>query len=69
MGEITIKANATDKSGIDKVLFYVDNELLFEDNEEPYEYTYDGKHEIKVVAYDAFENYAEEKISIYVINI
>ena len=61
IGKTTIVANAEDDSGIEKVEFYINGNLVGEDNEEPYEYDlrkvkifrrFVRKHTINVIAYD-----------------
>jgi hypothetical protein len=62
VGKIDIKVDVTDEEGIDRVEFFLDNESLFIDEDEPYEYTIEKigafrtllprKHNIKVVAWD-----------------
>jgi hypothetical protein len=72
VGKINITVEATDDSGIDRVLFMVCQELLYNDTEAPYEYEYDGSfgsHTLSVIAYDTFGNFAEADMPIYVINI
>jgi len=68
-GVVTIKANANDNEGIDRVEFFVDNVLLGKDTIFPYEllwntdnYTYSSVHTIKAIAYDKVGNYAESDI-------
>jgi len=61
VGRTKIVAEAFDDSGIEKVEFYIDDNLVGEDNEEPYEYTFRKvkllkrvirNHTISVIAYD-----------------
>lgn len=62
IGKTTVVAEAEDDSGIEKVEFYIDDELQHADTEAPYEYTltklsffkelFFHKHKITVVAYD-----------------
>jgi len=62
VGKIDIKLDVEDDDGIDRVDFFLDNESLYTDEEEPFEYTIEKsgsfrkilprKHTIKVVAYD-----------------
>jgi len=76
LGElVTIKVNTTDKSGILKVDFYIDNSKVFSDTTSPYEYewntttTTDSEHTIKVTSYDMNENFTEtEPITVTVDN-
>ncbi|HEC87475.1 MAG TPA: hypothetical protein ENI49_06415, partial [Thermoplasmatales archaeon] len=54
---VDIKVTAFDKTGIEKVEFYVDNELKAIDTDSPYKWTWDdknvsGKHVIKAIGYD-----------------
>ena len=72
IGKVTIQADASDESGIEKVEFMVCGELLHTATEEPYEYTYDGTfggHTLQVIAYDRAGNTAENVINMYVINL
>ncbi|UCF50080.1 MAG: hypothetical protein JSU91_00960 [Thermoplasmatales archaeon] len=78
-GKIDIKVNVTDEEGIDRVEFFLDNESIFIDEEEPYEYTIDKigsfrtllprKHNIKVVAWDKEEKYNSANIDVLTIFI
>ena len=58
LGRITVTAQASDDSEITKVEFYLDDELVKECTEEPYEWKWKTpswfrfKHTLKVVAYD-----------------
>jgi len=61
LGRTKIVAEAFDDSGIEKVEFYIDDNLVGEDNEEPYEYSFRKvnlfkrvirNHTISVIAYD-----------------
>jgi len=62
IGRTTVVAEAEDDSGIEKVEFYIDDELQHTDTEAPYEYTltklslfkelFFHKHKITVIAYD-----------------
>jgi hypothetical protein len=61
VGKSKIVAEAEDDSGIEKVEFYIDGNLVGEDTEEPYEYNFRKikllkrfvrKHTINVIAYD-----------------
>ena len=63
IGGITIEANTNGN----RIEFYVDDELKYEDSEEPYQWFWNefsmGNHEIKVVAYDG-GNKASDKLKI-----
>ena len=61
IGKTKIVAEAEDDSGIEKVEFYIDGNLIGEDTTEPYEYSFRKvklfkrfvrKHSISVIAYD-----------------
>ncbi|HEC75927.1 MAG TPA: hypothetical protein ENI33_01550 [Thermoplasmatales archaeon] len=71
IGEIDIEADATSASGIERVEFYIDNEIKAVDNSYPYNYTWDEKilfrhkHVIKVIAYDYAGNKAEDEIRVW----
>ncbi|RKY94389.1 MAG: hypothetical protein DRQ06_05300 [Candidatus Hydrothermota bacterium] len=76
IGKTTIEAVAKDDSGIKKVDFYIDDELLFEDTEAPYEYTVKKignirhlirKHTIKVVAYDDTDKSTSSELDVFTI--
>jgi hypothetical protein len=63
VGFIVIKAEATDDQGINRVEFYIDNELRSKDVAKPYNYIWIPKlkekgkmHTIKVIAYDEANN-------------
>jgi len=69
IGKITIIAQATDdESGIYKVDFYIDNELVKSDYTPPYEYEWKersfGRHSIKIVAYDNADNQASRELTV-----
>ncbi len=70
--EVTVIAEASDDKGIQKVEFYVDNELKETDYASPYEWIWDttsypsGSHTIKAMAYDTANQTAEDSISITV---
>jgi len=66
IGKVTIEVDVTDAtSGIDKVLFYVDDDPKYTDTIDPYEYVYDTKsfllrpHTIKVNVIDNAGNTKE----------
>ena len=71
-GSVSVEASATDDNGIQKVEFYVDDELKNTDNSSPYEWTWDtisyssGFHTIKAKAYDTINQTAEDSISVKV---
>ena len=76
IGKTTIKAVAEDDSGIKKVEFYIDDELMSEDTEAPYEYTVKKigsfrhlirKHTIKVVAYDDTDKSTSSELDVFTI--
>ncbi|RLI54112.1 MAG: hypothetical protein DRP09_13935, partial [Candidatus Thorarchaeota archaeon] len=73
IGKITIKTDAYDEDGIDRIEFYIDDALCFSDHDEPYSWTWDetifGWHEIKVLEYDSTGNKAKDKINVLIFNI
>ena len=69
IGKLEVKVNASDKSGIEKVEFYLDRNLKYTDTSYPYSYTFKersfGKlHTIKVKAYDTKGNSASKEIEV-----
>ncbi|MEA2055189.1 MAG: beta-galactosidase trimerization domain-containing protein [Candidatus Thermoplasmatota archaeon] len=73
IGKITIQAEAYSIEGIEKVEFYIDDELKFVDYDEPYEWIWNefafGRHEIKVMAYDSMGNEASDEQEIWIFNL
>jgi len=77
IGKIDIKVDVKDETGIEKVDFYFDDELVFTDDEEPYEFTIDKlgsfrkilprKHTIKVTAWDKEEKPNSAEMNIFTI--
>ena len=69
IGGITIEVEASQEEyGINRVEFYIDNEIQQIDDTEPYSWTWDTpaffKHTIKVVAVDNTENSANVEITV-----
>jgi outer membrane protein assembly factor BamB len=69
IGKVTITADAYQPDvGINRVEFYIDEELKFTDYEEPYEWIWDEqvffKHQIKVVAVDNQEASTSDSINV-----
>jgi len=73
IGKITIETDVYSSEGVNKVEFYVDEKLKYNDSEQPYLWVWDetafGNHEIKVVAYDKEGNKGEDKIDVTIFNI
>jgi arylsulfatase A-like enzyme len=74
IGRITLKVDAVDyNSGVDRVEFYVDDELKLVDCEYPYEWLVDfwifGECVLKAVVYDEVGNPAMDKIKVIIFNI
>ena len=71
IGFLNVEAEASDESGIDRVEFYVDDELKWTEQLSPYEYTVwrssgsPGKHTIGVVAYDNVGLSSNDEITIW----
>jgi len=68
IGDIEISVEAIDPSGINRVEFYIDDQIMDTVTDSPYSWMWTEnaffKHTIKVVAYDNYENYAEEEITV-----
>lgn len=73
IGKITIETDALDEDGVDRVEFYVDDELKETIYDEPFEWTWNerafGTHEIQVTAYDNDGDEAEDKIDVIIFNL
>jgi len=73
IGKITVTADAYDEEGIEKVEFYIDGILKYNDTEQPYEWIWNGfaigKHEIKAVAYDNKGNRAQDEIDVIIFGL
>ena len=76
VGEVVnVKVETSDKSGILKVDFFVDNKSTYTDTITPYEYVWnttevsDGVHTIKVQSYDTEENMSESEVNVTVDNL
>lgn len=74
IGKITIKVDCQDEtSGIEKVEFYIDDELKETVEKEPYEWKWDERaffrHSIKVIAYGKAGNTASDEIDVIIFNI
>ncbi|HDM67411.1 MAG TPA: PKD domain-containing protein, partial [Thermoplasmatales archaeon] len=72
IGDITIRANASDNIGIARVEFYLDNQLKHINFTPPYYWlcnvTGIGKHTIKAVAYDFAGHVAMDQKEVWIIN-
>ncbi len=74
IGPITIAAQASNhESGIHRVAFYVDNELQIEDDQGPYQWTWDylsmGTHVVRATAYDNAGQHRSDEIIIKIFNL
>ena len=73
IGKITIKAEAFSSHPINKVEFYVDDELKFIDDASPYQWLWNerafGEYEIKVIAHDKYSDEATDEINVWVMNL
>ena len=74
IGDIDITVNANDEiSGIDRVEFYIDDDLMNTDTEEPYEWTWDEwvffTHTIGVKVYDKAGLAAERTMKVMIFNL
>ena len=72
--DITIAAEVVNDQIVSKVMFYLDDELLEEDTESPYELTFDSKqyedgiHTLKAIAYNKTANQSEATRDIEIFN-
>ena len=68
-GTLTVRADASDASGVESVKFYINGMLVYTDVEAPYEYVWnttewdDGDYTIKVVAVDVLGNEGEDTVT------
>ena len=73
IGRITVAAKVTDDDGIERVEFYINNDLKYIDNNAPYEWLWDetvfSKQWIKVVAYDNVGESASDEIEASIFNV
>jgi arabinogalactan endo-1,4-beta-galactosidase len=73
IGEITIESKVYSISGIDRVEFYVDDELKYVDKKPPYEWLWDekafGRHTLKAVAYDKSHGSDSDEIEVIIFNL
>ncbi len=73
VGKITVTADAFDEDGINKIEFYINGILKYNDTEQPYEWLWNekavGKYEIKAIAYDNAGNKAEDKMDVIIFNL
>ena len=71
IGSITVEVEVSKK--IEKIEFYVDDELRYTDIEYPYQWIWDeniiGSYEIKVIAYDSLGNTTEAMQNLWIINL
>jgi len=72
IGKVNVEVSVYSKNMIDRVEFYVDDEIKFIDDTPPYKWQWNefsmGKHEIKVVAYDNEGNNASDKVEVIMFN-
>jgi len=72
LGSIDIEVNASDaESGMNRVEFYIDDELKYTDDSPPYSWTWDEKtplrfrHTVRVIAYDNAAQPSNETINVW----
>jgi len=68
-GSVLIAATATDSNGVERVKFFVDNQVIENDTTTPYNVQWDtttGEHTIKVETYDNCGNLTRKTISVTV---
>jgi parallel beta-helix repeat protein len=74
VGTISINASATDGTGVSKVEFYIDSNLVATDTSTPYSYSWDstivanGGHTVSVKAYDTTNNVGTASVNVTVEN-
>jgi predicted acyl esterase len=72
LGNINIAINTDMEYGIEKVEFYIDDEIKITDDESPYEWLWDetkfGKHTIKTVAYARSGKTIERNLQVLIFN-
>ena len=72
IGRITVEVDTYSSKGIDRVEFYIDNELKFIDDDEPYQWLWNEKafgiHKIKVVAYSG-KNFSIDEIEVLIFDV
>ena len=72
---ISIEAEASDDFGVEKVEFYIDNDLRKTDTSPPYDYDWDagplspGDYTIKAVAYDTIDQTDEDSIILTITDL
>ena len=73
VGKVNVEARVYSKNMIDRVEFYVNDELKFIDNGEPYQWLWNEKtigwHEIKVIIYGMEGNETEDEISVIIFHL
>ena len=69
IGDIDFETNAFSRQGIDRIEFYLDDELIAVDDHFPYEWTWDdasfGKHKISIKAVDKVGEKTENEMIIW----
>ena len=69
VGDTNIEVNATDDYGINRVEFYIDDDLKETDTTSPYIWTWDefsfGRHTLTVKAYDNAGNSATDEMTVW----
>ena len=71
IGDIDIEVNVTCEDGIiEKIEFYINDQLKYTDTKEPYIWTWDKKalfrilHNIKLIAYDTVGNSVSDEVIV-----
>ena len=69
LGDIKFEVNAFSKDGIERIEFYLNDELKYVDDEFPYEYDWDensfGRYRLKIISIDTIGNHAENDMKIW----
>lgn len=72
--DVPVAVEVNDNQGVSKVAFYLDDELLGEDTEAPFELSFnskeyeDGTYTLRTVAYDGTDNISESSQDIEIFN-
>ena len=73
IGHLSIEVDVESEGDVDRVEFFVDNSLKFNDTEKPYAWLWDdraiGFHTIKIIAYDEYGSRSEASKTILIFNL
>ncbi|KAA0003386.1 MAG: hypothetical protein FE048_01635 [Thermoplasmata archaeon] len=73
IGKITIQASVISKAPVDRVEFYIDDELKYTDDNVPFNWILDEtvfwEHKLKIMAFDEIGNIASDEMDVMIFNI